>query len=957
MKYFLPLICAIFPLSAELSPSTLSYTIIQEQCAVPIFTPSLSNRKTEKIILENGLKVLLISDKEAPQSGAGVCVEAGSWDDDKHPGMAHFLEHMLFMGTKAYPKEFEYMQFIQDHGGKVNAFTASDRTVYMFSIHNDAFAEAVDRFSHFFIDPLFSTNCINRELNAVDHEYAKNIEHDGWRQYMILKETGNPDHPNHQFSIGNKDTLCKIPQADLKDWFLNNYHANCMHLVMISSLPIAEMRDLAVTKFSAVANTDRRKKLPQVSLFSDQQKGNMIFIKPVKELKTLTLCWEVPSIFASNLDEKVPEFVAYVLKKEVQGSLFAKLKTENIAEDFTANCHRFSKNSLLFSIDVSLTDHGLLHIDNAISYIYSAIERLKTEKLPSYLFEEFKTMATINYQYQSRKDAFEMVTEAASNMIYEDLSSYPVKTLIPTVFSPQKILNFLHTLKPTECVYSVIADPSKTGVLPDRKEQWMHAEYAISQIDQKRLQAWESSPLIPEIDLPGPNPYLPTQLTLQNTDSQEMPTLIHQDEGSEVYFLSDNYYHTPEIVFVFQLKSPLFDQTPKAQVLADLWSCALQEQLADELSFAKDAGIQLSLELQPLEAIFYIQGLSDKAPLFAKKVFAALKQVVCSQEKFQIYSTILANNYENCSREPPLKQAMEQMHGIIFDQPSSQQKLLALQKTSWKDLCDFSEKLHQCLYMQTLLYGNINQQTAVELSKELQKTLAAKPYPIKEHIKAKVLLLSDLYGPYKLVLETNRQGSAALLLLQEGSFSFESRAIQRVLSQALQGAFFETLRTKQQTAYIVQSWDIEKERQLLQYFAVQSSTHTPIDLLARFELFLEEFDKNLELEIPLERFDQIRASLITSLSMKPENMLSEATKTAKLAFYYQDFEWIKKQIDSLLSLSYDTFCTAVKKLISRENSRRLAILVEGTMTDDKDFRYELTSKEDVQALGQFSSIN
>lgn len=957
MRYFLPLIYAIFPLSAELSPSTLSYTIIQEQCVVPIFTPSLSNRKTEKILLENGLKVLLISDKEAPQSGAGVCVGAGSWDDDKHPGMAHFLEHMLFMGTKAYPKEFEYMQFIKDHGGKVNAFTAPDRTVYMFSIHNDAYAEAVDRFSHFFIDPLFSTNCINRELNAVDNEHAKNIEHDGWRQYMILKETGNPNHPNHQFSTGNKDTLCKIPQADLRDWYSNNYHANCMHLVMISSLPIAEMRDLAVTKFSAVANTATQKKLPQVSLFSDQQKGHMIFIKPVKELKTLSLCWEVPSIFASNLDEKVPEFIAYILKKEVKGSIFAKLKKENIAEDFTVTCDRFSKDSLIFSIDVSLTDPGLLQINKAISYIYAAIERLKTEPLPDYLFEEYKTMATINYQYQSRKDAFEMVTEAASNMIYEDLSSYPIKTKIPTAFSPQKTLSFLHTLKPAECIYFVIADPIKTGVIPDRKEKWMQAEYTISQIDQKSLQAWESSPLNTEINLPEPNPYLPTQLTLQNTESQEIPNLIYQDEGSEVYFLSDNYYHTPETIFAFQFKSPLFDQTPKAQVLADLWSYALQDQLADDLSFAKDAGIQVDLKLNPLEAIFYIKGLSDKTPLLAKKVFSTLKQVLCLQEKFQIYATILADNYENSSRELPLMQAIEHMQGIIFDQPSSQQKLLALQKISWKDLCDFSEKFSQCLYMQALLYGNLNQQAAIDLSKELQKTLAAKPYPIKEQIKAKVLLLSDLYGPYKLVLETNRQGSAALLLLQEGPFTFESRAIQQVLSQALQSAFFETLRTKQQTAYIAKAWDAEKERQLLQYFAVQSSTHTPTDLLARFELFLEEFDKNLELEIPLERFDQIRTSLITSLSMKPENMLCKAAETAKLAFYYQDFAWIKKQIDSLQSLSYDTFRSAVQKLISRENSRRLAILVEGTMADDKDFRYELTSKEDVQSLGQFSSTN
>ncbi len=955
MKYFLSLICLSIPLCA-VDQSALSYTIIQDQCILPILTPSLAERETEKITLENGLEILLISDKDTPQSSAGICVGAGSWNDD-HPGMAHFLEHMLFMGTEAYPDESEYMQFIKDHGGKVNAYTAPDRTVYMFSIHNDAYPQAIDRLSHFFIDPLFSTSCIQRELNAVDNEHAKNIEHDGWRQYMILKETGNPDHPNCKFSTGNKDTLCKIPQSDLKNWYSNHYNANCMHLVMISSLSIAEMRDLAVTKFSPITNAPHQKKIFQNFLLSDQQKGSMIFIKPVKDLKTLSLCWEVPKEFAANLEEKAPEFIAHILNKEVKGSLFAKLKKENIAENFHVSCDRFSKDSLLFCIDVCLTDSGLLQIDNAISYIFSALERLRVEKLPDYLFQEFKTMATIDYQYQSREDAFEMASKTASDMLYEDLSSYPIKTKIPTAFAPQRIHRFLNTLKPAECVYFVIADPNKVGVITDQKEKWMQAEYAIIPIDQKQLQAWQKPSVHPEINLPGQNPYIPNQLALQNTTLQEIPTLIHQDEGSEVYFLADNYYRTPETVFIFQLKSPLLDQTPKAQVLADLWSYALQDLLADDLSFAKDAGIQIELKLKPLEAIFYIRGLSEKTSLFTKKIFQAFKLVVCSQEKFQIYASSLAAHYENAAKEMPFCQALEQMSGVIFDQPTSQQKLLALQKTCLKDLCDFSEKFSQCLYMQALLYGNLNQELATELSKELQTILTAKPYSLQRQAKAKVLLLSDLHGPYKLAFETNRQGAAAFLLLQEGPFSFESWAIQQTLSQALESAFYETLRTKQQTAYIAKAWDDEKEKQLLQYFAVQSSTHTPTDLLARFELFLEDFGKNLPLEISLERFEKIRTSLITSLAMRPENMLNKALETAKLAFYYQDFAWANKQIDSLKALSYNNFCIAAEKLISRKNSRRLAILVEGVMAEDKNFRYELTSKEDVQALGQLTSVN
>lgn len=150
------LLLSALPLTASEQALQNSYTIIEDKATLPILNPSLEGRKVEKLILKNGLQVYLVSDPGAEQSAAGVAVGAGSWEDPKeYPGMAHFLEHMLFMGTGAYPNEFEYMQFINDHGGKVNAFTASDRTVYMFSVNNDAFDESLDRFSHFFIDPLF----------------------------------------------------------------------------------------------------------------------------------------------------------------------------------------------------------------------------------------------------------------------------------------------------------------------------------------------------------------------------------------------------------------------------------------------------------------------------------------------------------------------------------------------------------------------------------------------------------------------------------------------------------------------------------------------------------------------------------------------------------------------------------------------------------------------------------
>ena len=174
--------------------------------------------------------------------------------------------------------------------------------------------------------------------------------------------------------------------------------------------------------------------------------------------------------------------------------------------------------------------------------------------------------------------------------------------------------------------------------------------------------------------------------------------------------------------------------------------------------------------------------------------------------------------------------------------------------------------------------------------------------------------------------------------------------------QALQEAFFDTLRTKQQTAYIAKAWDSEVERQLLQFFAVQSNSHHPSELIARFELFLEDFVKNISDKISPERFETIRNMLITTLQMPPENLQAMSQRLYLLAFDYEaDFNWYAKRIESLKNLTYDQLIKAAHQFLSRANQRRLAVLVEGVLPPDADFHYEQVSKEQVLGVGTYVS--
>ena len=196
---------------------------------------SPADKRTYNIFtLKNGIEVITVSDSNLVTSAATLSVGVGAFQDPENAqGIAHFLEHMLFMGSKKYPKPNEYMQFIQENGGDTNAFTAAEQTTYLFSINSSQFAPALDRLSSSLKDPLFDPTMVGKEINAVNSEWLLSRQSDSFIQQRTAANTGNPDHPRLKLGVGNKDTLSSNEKELLNhlNSFYEDYSANLMKLV------------------------------------------------------------------------------------------------------------------------------------------------------------------------------------------------------------------------------------------------------------------------------------------------------------------------------------------------------------------------------------------------------------------------------------------------------------------------------------------------------------------------------------------------------------------------------------------------------------------------------------------------------------------------------------------------------------------------------------------------------
>ena len=102
---------------------------------------SLSDKSNYKLIkLHTGLEILLIHDPYTKRSASSLAVNAGSINDNTQ-GMAHFCEHMLFLGNKKYPSPSIFGDNLQKYNGLYNAYTSKDKPLYFFEINNYGFIE------------------------------------------------------------------------------------------------------------------------------------------------------------------------------------------------------------------------------------------------------------------------------------------------------------------------------------------------------------------------------------------------------------------------------------------------------------------------------------------------------------------------------------------------------------------------------------------------------------------------------------------------------------------------------------------------------------------------------------------------------------------------------------------------------------------------------------------------
>ena len=181
----------------------------------------------------------------------------GSLDNpDSQLGLAHYLEHMLFLGSASYPGAEDYQAFISRNGGRTNASTGYTSTTYMMEVDPPAFAEALHRMADTLARPLLNPVYADKERNAVNAEMESLKYSDRRRMAMLTLSTLNPAHPASRFSGGNLETLSDKPgsvlQEELIRFHRRHYRGNLMKAALYGPQSLDELETLARKELAAI---------------------------------------------------------------------------------------------------------------------------------------------------------------------------------------------------------------------------------------------------------------------------------------------------------------------------------------------------------------------------------------------------------------------------------------------------------------------------------------------------------------------------------------------------------------------------------------------------------------------------------------------------------------------------------------------------------------------------------
>jgi zinc protease len=340
--------------------------------ALPALSRATDVRET---VLENGLKVLLLEDHKSPAVTFQVWYRVGSRDEkDGKSGLSHFLEHMMFKGTDKVKPE-EYARIIAKNGGRSNAFTSSDVTVYFATMSRDKIGIAIDLEADRMANALLGEAFFEAEKRVIQEERRLRTDDN---PISALSEVASAVaflvHPYRRPVIGWMQDIEGLTRQDLLDHYKTYYVPNNAYVVVTGDFSAEEILPKIRAAFEKIP---RGPEPPRVQVEEPTQSGERsVTVKKEAELPFVMAFYHAPNL--KSPDSFALDVLSVVLAGGRSSRLYHELAYQKrIVRSIDADYTGVSIDPAGFSVSAQLMpDKAPAEIAREIDNV---LEKAKTE--------------------------------------------------------------------------------------------------------------------------------------------------------------------------------------------------------------------------------------------------------------------------------------------------------------------------------------------------------------------------------------------------------------------------------------------------------------------------------------------------------------------------------------------------------------------------------------------------
>ena len=910
-------------MAAQLLASILFATLAG--CAsVTIEKSPNDTRAYRYLTLQNQMKVLLISDDAADTAAASLVVARGSYHEPlEYAGLAHFLEHMLFIGTAKYPDVDGYQQYVSTHGGTTNAYTAGDHTNYFFDISPAQLEPALDRFAEFFISPLLAEQYVDREKNAVNSEYQLQIKDDGWRSSAVRKIAQNPEHPSSRFTIGSLGTLGDGVREALVEFFQSNYSADQMALVVMSNHDLDTLEAQVRPLFEPIEDRGIGQAPPYLPQFLDSQLPKVLSYRTLKNTRRVTYNFPVPSI-DPYFGEKPLEYLNNLLGHEGEGSLHANLKARGWIESLGAGGGRLDTSNAMVSIGVTLTEQGAQHIDEISTALFGYIDLLADNGPEAWRYAEQAKVSELAFRYQEQASPIRFVYATAPNLFQYPPAQTLSAPYLMRSFDAPLISDYLSYLRRD----NVLVEVSGPDVDTDRVEPWFDVPFKLADAPALAGSNEAEHTWAQELALPQANPFLPEGLVLLAGDSA-LPSVVIDEPGLTVWLDTDTHFKAPRAQLMLKVAVDGGLKGPRDVVLAAMYQRLLQDALNTYAYPAQLAGLSYRVGSGVAGFHITIAGYNDKQPELLASVLDTFGNLHLDATRFDLYQQELIRNWDNFRAERPYSQAQASLNNLLLSNSWPPTRLAdTAREVTLTELERWRAARLDGVRVVALLHGNLNMRDAEQIAELLRSALRLDQIPVAAPTVATVDRASRLLVPVD-------HGDAAIVIYVQGrgSAKFEERARFALTAHLLGSAFFTELRTNRQLGYVVGASNRAIRDRAGMAFIIQSPVASPADLETAIAQFLVSYRDTLAAMPPAE-FEEFKDGLVNELTQSDKSLYQRSQRLwLDLDLDVTTFDSRSQIASAVARQSLPELTKFYDELLVRFDKRRLVIYTMGRFTD------------------------